>query len=135
MRDPLTVSALLVYRVVVSSKPIETSRTIVFDGSIIERDADVLTFVLKNIEHGNEVTGVMFDAMLAELRAEATRPSARGLRIRAHAKGFCTGRERAGRDSGAIRKEAARLIECKRALRTSPWISIEEVQSDAFGCV
>src|SRR5260370_15567171 len=133
MRDPLTVSALLVYRVVVSSKPIETSRTIVFDGLIIERDADVLTFVLNNIEHGNEVTGVMFDAMLAELRAEAIGPRARVLRIRARGKVFCTGRERAGRDIGAIRKESARLIQFKRALRTSPLISVAEVQGDAFG--
>jgi len=131
--QPLTFSALLVYRVAVSSKPTETPRAIAFDGLIIERHGDVLTFVLNNIEHGNEVTGVMFDAMLAELRAEATRPSARVLRIRAHGKVFCTGRERAGRDIGAIRKESARLIEFKRALRTSPLISVAEVQGDAFG--
>jgi len=41
------------------------------------------------------MTGPMFDAMLAELRAEATRPSARVLRLRARGKVFCTGRERA----------------------------------------
>jgi methylglutaconyl-CoA hydratase len=129
----LTFAALLVYRVAVSSKPTEASHAIAFDGLIIERDGDVLTFVLNNIEHGNEVTGVMFDAMLAELRAEATGPKARVLRIRARGKVFCTGRERAGRDVGAIRKESARLIELKRALRTSPLISIAEVQGDAFG--
>src|ERR1700692_1740169 len=104
-RPPLTFAALLVYGVAVSSKPTEASHAIAFDGLIIERDGDVLTFVLNNIEHGNEVTGVMFDAMLAELRAEADRPSARVLRIRARGKVFCTGRERAGRDVGAIRKE------------------------------
>src|ERR1700737_1764310 len=119
---------MLVYRVAVSSKPSETSHPIAFDGLIIERDGDVLTFVLNNIEHGNEVTGVMFDAMLAELRAEATGPRARVLRIRARGKTFCTGRERAGRDVVAIRNESARLIEFKRALRTSPLISVAEVQ-------
>jgi len=75
----------------------------------------------------------MFDAMLAELRAEAARPSARVLRLRARGKVFCTGRERAGRDALAIRKEAGRLIDLKRTLRTSPLISIAEVQGDALG--
>ena len=129
----LTFAAQLVYRVAVSSKPSPTSHPIAFDGLNIERDGDVLTFALNNIEHGNEVTGVMFDAMLAELHAEAARPSARVLRIRAGGKVFCTGRERAGRDVVAIRKESARLIEFKRALRTSPLISVAEVQGDAFG--
>jgi methylglutaconyl-CoA hydratase len=102
-------------------------------GVVIERTRDVLVFTLDNAEHGNEVTGPMFDAMLAELRAEAYRPSARVLRIRANGEVFCTGRERAGRDVAAIRHESARLIELKRALRTSPLISIAEVQGDAFG--
>src|ERR1700681_4919190 len=98
-----------------------------------ERDRDVLTLVLNNVDHGNEVTGAMFDAMLAELRAEAIRPGARVLRLRAGGKVFCTGRERAGRDVATIRHESARLIELKRALRASPLISIAEVQGDAFG--
>jgi methylglutaconyl-CoA hydratase len=102
-------------------------------GMVIERTGDVLTFTLDNTEHGNEVTGPMFDAMLAELRAEASRPSARVLRIRARGKVFCTGRERAGRDMEAIRHESARIIELKRALRASPLISVAEVQGDAFG--
>ena len=129
----MTFAAPLVYRVAVSSKQTEPSRVNPFDELMIERDRDVLTFVLNNVDHGNEVTGAMFDAMLAELRAEAIRPGARVLRIRARGKVFCTGRERAGRDVSAIRKESARLIELKRALRTSPLISIAEVQGDAFG--
>jgi len=100
---------------------------------VIERAGDVLTFTLDNAEHGNEVTGPMFDAMLAELRTEASRPSARVLRVRARGKVFCTGRERAGRDVAAIHKESARLMELKRALRASPLISVAEVQGDAFG--
>jgi len=100
---------------------------------VVGRTGDVLSFILNNQESGNEVTGPMFDAMLAELRAERARPSARVLRIRARGKVFCTGRERAGRDAVAIHKEAARLIDFKRALRTSPLISVAEVQGDAFG--
>jgi methylglutaconyl-CoA hydratase len=114
-------------------KSVELSSANAPSGVAIERAGDVLTFTLNNVKHGNEVTGAMFDAMLAELRAEAARPSARVLRIRARGKVFCTGRERAGKDVGAIHKESARLIELKRTLRVSPLISIAEVQGDAFG--
>jgi len=101
-------------------------------GVLIERAPEVLTFTLDNPSHENEVNGAMFDAMLAELRSEAVHPVARVLRIRARGKVFCTGRERSGRDAESIRKEASRLIEFKRALRTSPLISVAEVQGDAF---
>ena len=100
---------------------------------MIERAGDVLNFTLNNSEHGNEVTGAMFDAMLAELRREASHPSSRILRLRARGKVFCTGRERAGRDAATIHHESARLIEFKRALRISPLISVAEIQGDAFG--
>ena len=100
---------------------------------LIERASDVLSFTLNNAEHGNEVTGAMFEAMLAELRREAARPSTRVLRIRARGAVFCTGRERAGRDVEAVRAESERIIEFKRALRGSPLISVAEVQGDAFG--
>ncbi len=99
----------------------------------IGRNGEVLTFTLDNAEHGNEVTGAMFDAMLAELRSEITHPRGRVLRIRARGGVFCTGRERAGRDADSIRAEAARLIEFKRVLRTCSLISVAEVQGDAFG--
>jgi methylglutaconyl-CoA hydratase len=99
----------------------------------IERTGDVLTFTLDNPARGNQFSGSMFDAMLAELQREASRPAARVLRIRARGNVFCTGRERAGRDAEAIRSEAARIIEVKRWLRTSPLISVAEVQGDAFG--
>src|ERR1700732_4701818 len=102
-------------------------------GVAIERTADVLTFTLQRTNHDKQVTGPMFDEMLAELRAEASRPRARVLRIRARGRVFCSGRERAGRDVGTIHDESARLIEFKRALRASPLISVAEVQGDALG--
>src|SRR5215470_3893713 len=103
------------------------------EGVVIERVREVLTFTLDNPGNGNQVTGAMFDTMLAELRSEAANPVARVLRIRAHGEVFCTGRERAGRDAESIHKEASRLIEFKHALRTSALISVAEVQGDAFG--
>ena len=102
-------------------------------GVVIERAGNVLTFTLTNTQQGNRVTGTMFDAMLAELRAEAVSPHARVLLIRARGDVFCTGRERAGRDISTIRQESARILEFKRALRTSPLLSVAEVQGDAFG--
>src|SRR6202011_1184953 len=116
-----------------SEKSVKSSSPGVSVGVVIERVSDVLIFTLDNAEQNNQVTGPMFDAMLAELRAEAFRPSARVLRIRARGKVFCTGRERAGRDIEAIRHESARIIELKRALRASPLISVSEVQGDALG--
>jgi methylglutaconyl-CoA hydratase len=102
-------------------------------GLQIERAGDILTFILDNPAKGNTVTGAMLDAMLHVLRSEATRPSARVLVIRATGEVFCTGRERAGRDVAAIRQESARILEFKRALRTTNLISIAAVQGDAMG--
>ena len=96
------------------------------------RTADVLTFTLDNSSHGNEVTGSMFDTMLAELCKEASKPRARVLRFRARGNVFCTGRARSGRTPAAIRRESVRIIEFKAALRSSPLISIA-VQGNAFG--
>ncbi len=98
----------------------------------IHRTPEVLTFTLNNPDHGNEVTGSMFDAMLAELHSESPQPRARVLRIRARGKVFCTGRERAARDLDSVRAEVSRLVELKRLVRTSSLISVAEVQGDAF---
>jgi len=102
-------------------------------GLHIERSGDVLNFTLENPGDGNKITGKMLDAILAELRAETSKPRARVLRVRACGKLFCTGRERAGRNAAELRRECARILAFKRALRTSPLISIAEVQGDALG--
>src|SRR5258708_39156462 len=103
-------------------KPRDVSNANAGNGVLIDRIEDVLPFTLDNSSHGNEVTGVMFDAMLAELRKEASKPRARVLRIRARGNVFCTGRERAGRTPAAIRRESARILKFKAALRSSPLI-------------
>lgn len=101
-------------------------------GVTIERTADELIFTLDN-GPGNSVTGAMMDSMMAELRAEHAAPRARLLRLRARGEAFCLGRERAGRDVESLRREAARIIDYKRALRSTNLISIAEVQGDAAG--
>jgi methylglutaconyl-CoA hydratase len=100
---------------------------------IIEHTGDVLNFTLNNPEQGNQITGAMFDAMLTELRAQASRPTARVLRIRARGQVFCTGRERAARDAKSMRRESRRVLDLKRALRNASLISVAEVQGHATG--
>ncbi|HSY30653.1 MAG TPA: enoyl-CoA hydratase/isomerase family protein [Verrucomicrobiae bacterium] len=102
-------------------------------GLKIERVGDVLTFTLNNPAKGNNVTGAMLDAMLNVLRSQATHPSARVLVIRSTGDVFCIGRERSGRDVASIRQESARILEFKRALRTTNLISIAALQGDAMG--
>src|SRR5260370_16819024 len=101
-------------------------------GVLIDRTADVLTFTLDNSSNGNEVTGAMFDAMLAELHREGLRPRARVLRIRARGSIFCTGRERAGRTSATIRRESTRILKFKASLRFTPLFTIAQSQRAAF---
>lgn len=100
---------------------------------LIERDGSVLTFTLNRPEAGNEVDGPMFEAMMAALRSEAEKPTARVLRLRATGEVFCLGRERSGRDAVSVRTEVARLIELKRLLRETPLISVAQVQGNAQG--
>jgi enoyl-CoA hydratase/carnithine racemase len=125
--------SFLVYRAAMTRREPLVSSVLPDRRVLIERAADVLTFTLDNPGHGNEVTGAMFDAMLAELRTESSRPRARVLRIRATGSVFCTGRERAARTASGLRREAARILKFKAALRSSPMISIAEVQGNAFG--
>jgi len=80
-------------------------------GVEIARAGEVLSFTLDTGTRGNEVTGVMIDAMLAELRQEVQSPAARVLRLKARGPVFCTGRERAGKDVASLRQEAGRIIE------------------------
>lgn len=100
---------------------------------LIEKSGAVLTFTLNNPDAANEITGPMFDAMIAALRSEAIEPTARVLRLRAAGNAFCKGRERAGRDAVSVHAEVARLIELKKLLRSTSLISVAEVQGDAFG--
>src|ERR1700716_1373811 len=74
---PFDRPAFLLYRAAMTSrKPNVVSSPTAGKGVVIDRAADVLTFTLDNSSHGNEVTGVMFDAMLAELRKDASKPPA-----------------------------------------------------------
>lgn len=101
-------------------------------GVRIDHQGDVLVMTIDNPAR-NDITGAMFEAMLDALGREAGQPRARVLRIRAEGEVFCLGRERAGRDEAAIRAEVTRLIALKRAVMTSPLISVAEVQGDAAG--
>lgn len=111
-----------------SRKPIPSSA-----GVHIQRSNAVLTFTLDNPARGNEVTSFMLEAMLAELAAETSKPLSRVLIIRARGDVFCTGRERAARTLVEVRREIARILKFKSALRSTSLISIAEVHGNAFG--
>lgn len=100
---------------------------------LIERTGFVLRFTLANPDNGNEITGEMFDAMLAELQTETSHPTARVLHIRAVGSNFCLGRERSARKSNSVRSEVERLVRFKQLLRRLPLVTVAEVQGDAFG--
>jgi len=100
---------------------------------LIERSGGVLTFIINRPHAGNEVSGPMFEAMVAALRGEVERPTARVLRLRAAGDVFCRGRERAGRDAESVHSEVSQLIELKRLLRSTSLISVAQVQGDALG--
>jgi enoyl-CoA hydratase/carnithine racemase len=99
----------------------------------IELTPGVLSFTLQTPEPGNEISGLMMDAMIEALATQGADPQMRVLRLRARGLAFCTGRERAGRTPVTIRAEVGRLIALKKALRASPLITVAEVQGDAHG--
>jgi methylglutaconyl-CoA hydratase len=110
-----------------------TSQLANLDEIIVAQAGDVLSFTLNNPEHGNQVTGAMLDVMLAQLRVQASRPTARVLCVRGRGSVFCTGRARAARDAKSMRRESQRILDFKRALRNTPLVSVAEVQGSAFG--
>jgi methylglutaconyl-CoA hydratase len=133
-REDLTRCVRLLYRArMVAGKNARALKLSVPSEIVIEHAGDVLNFTLNNPGQGNQIAGAMFEAMLAELRSQASRPTARVLRIRARGKVFCTGRERAARDAKSMRRESQRVFDFKRALRNSSLISVAEVQGDATG--
>ena len=99
----------------------------------IEVTPGVLSFTLQTPEPGNEISGLMMDAMIEALATQGADPQMRVLRLRAEGPAFCTGRERAGKTPVGIRAEVGRLIALKKALRASPLITVAEVQGDAHG--
>ena len=100
-----------------SSKPVETAGASAPIGVVIERAGDVLNFTLNNSEHENEVTGAMFDAMLAELRREAAHPERARLAPARARQSFLHGaRARgAGRRDDPSRIRAAHRIQARLA--------------------
>lgn len=60
-------------------------------------------------------------------------PGAHVLRLRSAGEAFCLGRERGGATPGQLREEATVLVAMTRALRSTPLVTVAEVQGDAAG--
>ncbi len=101
-------------------------------GITFRSEGDVLTVTLDRAP-GNELSAAMFDAFEAVLRREAQAPTARVLVLRAEGEAFCTGRDRGATTLAETQHEAGRIIALKRALRTSPLITVARVHAKAFG--
>jgi len=80
---------------------------------------------------GNLFTAAMCDALAACL----TEPplGAHLLRLRAKGPIFCLGRERTAVGERALRKETEALIRLNEAIRSSPLITVAEIQGNAAG--
>jgi methylglutaconyl-CoA hydratase len=91
--------------------------------------------VVATIERGdqNSFSSEMIDA-LADAIDQATQDgSTQFVRIRARGPVFCVSRDRAGTTPEELRAEAERIVRINETLRTTPLISIAEVQGDAAG--
>jgi methylglutaconyl-CoA hydratase len=104
--------------------------------AIERRDAALVV----TIDHGDEnlFSVAMVDELAAELRAAATEPELRFVRLRSRGDVFCLGREGAAPDAPrpkprAIQAVAAAIVELNELLQTTPLVVVAEVQGDAAG--
>lgn len=105
------------------------------DGLEIERRGATL---VATVERGdlNSFSGEMIDAVADAIDEAAGDGSSRFVRIRARGPVFCLGRDRQGSTPEELRAEAGRIVRINETLRTTPLVTLAEVQGDAagFGC-
>ncbi|MEN3270198.1 enoyl-CoA hydratase/isomerase family protein [Pseudonocardia sp.] len=87
------------------------------------------------VELDNGPDNLLTIGMCRELTELLLRPPAGAhvLRLWANGSAFCLGRERAGTNPEELRAETKVLAGLQRALRTTPLVTIAEVQGDAAG--
>lgn len=105
------------------------------EGLELKRDGSML---VATVERGDQnfFSAEMIDALADGIDEAARDPSIVFLRLRARGRVFILGRDRRGETPDELRAEAARIVRINETLRTSPVISITEVNGDAagFGC-
>lgn len=102
------------------------------DGLDIARDGHVLAVTVDRGER-NSFSGEMMRGLTDAVRAAGDDPGVRVLHIRAEGDSFCLGRDQEGETTDELRGIAAAIVAANEAVRTSPLVSVCEVQGDAAG--
>lgn len=102
------------------------------EGLEIERQGPTLVATVERGEQ-NSFSGEMIDALADAIDAAGGDGSTVFVRLRARGDVFVLGRDRQGTTPDELRAEAARIVRINETLRTSPLISISEVNGDAAG--
>jgi methylglutaconyl-CoA hydratase len=102
------------------------------DGLDITRDEGVLVMTVERGER-NSFTGEMMRTLAETVRLAGDDPDMRVLRIRAEGDCFCLGRDQEGETTDELRRIADSIVTANEAVRSSPLVSVCEVQGDAAG--
>ncbi|MGH9246774.1 MAG: enoyl-CoA hydratase/isomerase family protein [Acidimicrobiales bacterium] len=105
------------------------------EGLEIERRGSTLVATVERGEE-NSFSGEMIDALADAIDGASSEPGCRFVRLRARGSVFCVARDRVGTTPDQLRAEAGRIVRINETLRTSPMVTIAEVNGDAagFGC-
>lgn len=102
------------------------------EGLEIERRGATLVATVERGEQ-NSFSGEMIDALADAIDGAGDDGSTVFVRLRARGDVFVLARDREGTTPDELRAEAARIVRINETLRTSPLISIAEVNGDAAG--
>ena len=102
------------------------------DGLDIARDEGVLVVTVERGER-NSFSGEMMRTLAETVRQAGDDPDMRVLRIRAKGNCFCLGRDQEGETTDELRRIADSIVTANEAVRSSPLVSVCEVNGDAAG--
>jgi methylglutaconyl-CoA hydratase len=102
------------------------------DGLDIARHGGALVVTIARGER-NSFSGEMMRTFAEAVRVAGDDPELRVLRIRAEGDCFCLGRDQEGETADELRRIAASIVTANEVVRSSPLVSVCEVQGDAAG--
>jgi methylglutaconyl-CoA hydratase len=82
---------------------------------------------------GNSWSAAMLEEATGRINLAATDPDLKVIRLRARDEVFCLGRDREARDALALQAESRRLAHMIAAWKSTPLLTVAEVQGDAAG--
>jgi methylglutaconyl-CoA hydratase len=100
------------------------------EGLRFDRDGPLVTATIDR-PPGNRLSVAMCEELTQLLLVPS--PGLHVLHLRSHGEAFCLGRDRAADEPEALRSEVRALVGLNRALRSSPLVSVAEVQGPTAG--